>query len=109
MPHLSRGWITYTPSVSGWANMAIKADGFTALNNGQTLYNTPPVNNFWPLHRADMRCVYGKDNTNAKDSCVACNPAGTLFTIGATFGDEFGNSYTVYGLRNERFRTRDLK
>jgi len=49
MPHATRGWITYTPSVAGWSNMSIKADAYTAANNGQQLAITPPVNNFWPL------------------------------------------------------------
>ena len=109
MPHASRGWINYTPSQPGWAVMSIKADAYTAQNNGQTLSVAPAQNNFWPLHRGDMRCVYGVDNTKAKDSCIATEAGGTLFTLGATFGDEFGNSYTVIGLRAERFRTRDLK
>ena len=109
MPHMVRGWIDYTPSTPGWATMSIKADAYTAANNGKSLTQVPAQNNFWPLKRADLRMVYGKDSTGARDSCVACDPAGTLFKIGATFVDEFGNSYTVYGLRQERYRTRDLK
>jgi len=109
MPHSSRGWIKYTPSVSGWGDMSIKADPYTAANNGQALTIAPPVNNFWPLHHADLRAVYGRDPGGARDSCVACNPTGTLYILGATFSDEFGNVYTVNGLRSERFRARDLK
>jgi hypothetical protein len=109
MPHSTRGWITYTPSQAGWANMSIKSDPITATNNGQTLAIVPPQNNFWPMHHSDLRCVYGKDANNVRDSCIATDPTGTLFKIGATFIDIFGNSYTVYGLRNERYRTRDLK
>lgn len=109
MPHSVRGWITYTPSVAGWSNMSIKADAYTAANNGQQLAITPPVNNFWPLHHQDLRCVYGVDNTKAKDSCIATAPSGALFVLGATFTDEFGNVYTVNGMRAERFRIRDLK
>ena len=109
MPHSTRGWIIYTPNVTGWAAMSIKADPYTAANNGQSLRSVPPNNNFWPLHRNDLRCVYGKDATNAKDSCIATESTGTLFNIGATFNDVYGNSYTVYGLRTERYRVRDFK
>ena len=89
--------------------MAIKADAYTAANNGQTLSIAPPVNNYWPLHHADLRGVYGVDNTKVRDFCIATERVGTLFLIGATFTDEFGNSYTVNGLRNERFRVRDMR
>lgn len=109
MPHSTRGWILYTPSISGWANMSIKADPFTAANNGQSLSTSPPISNFWPLHHADLRTVYGVDSGKVKDTCVACDPGGSLYQLGATFGDQFGNSYTVVGLRAERFRVRDLK
>jgi hypothetical protein len=108
MAHGTRGWTTYTPSVSGWANMSLKCDAFTAANNGSSYTTTPPVNNFWPLHASDLRGVYGKDGSN-KDFCVAMSPTGALFILGATFGDEFGNSYSVIGLRAERFRNSHLK
>ena len=109
MPHSTRGWINYTPSAFNGAIMSIKADPYTAANNGQSLTQIPAQQNFWPMHRADMRLVYGKDTNNVKDTCIACDPAGNLFKIGATFGDQFGNTYTVYGLRTERYRVRDLK
>lgn len=109
MPHGDRGWIDYTPSTPGWATMTIKADSYTAGNNGQTLSQTPTQNNFWPLHHNDLRAVYGVDSSGARDTCICTDPAGSLFQLGASFQDQFGNSYTVIGLRHERFRTRDLK
>jgi hypothetical protein len=109
MAHGTRGWTVYSPSTAGWTNMSLKVDAFTAANNGTGYFTVPPTNNFWPLPHKNLRFVYGIDSTKARDSCVACLPTGSLFTLGASFSDEFGNSYTVNGLRQERFSTRSLK
>ncbi len=109
MPHFQRGFIPYTPTKSGWAAMSIKADQYTAANNGATLTVSPPNDNFWPLHHGDLRAVYGLDTGSKKDSCVATNPTGSLFVLGASFSDMFGNAYTVTGLRQERFNVAHLK
>jgi hypothetical protein len=109
MAHQTRGWVAYDPTNFGGSTFAIKADNTTAANNGTTLTPNPAVQNFWPMHRSDLRCVYGKDSSNARDSCIALNPTGTLFALGSTFVDSEGNSYTTYGLRSERYRVRDLK
>jgi hypothetical protein len=109
MPHKDNGWVDYTPSTPGWATMTIKADQYTAGNNGVSLSQTPTQNNFWPLHANDLRAVYGVDNTGRRDSCVVLSPTSSLFNLGASFIDQFGNVYTVTGLRHERFRTRNLK
>jgi len=89
--------------------MAIKATQQTATNNGASLTASPPVNNFWPLHHNDLRAVYGRASDRYKDSCIATQDDGSLFVLGATFSDEFGNSYTVSGLRQERFNVAHLK
>jgi len=109
MAHTTRGWTTYTPSYPGWSSMSLKCDAYTAANNGTGYVTTPPVNNFWPSHAADLRRVYGKDSGGVHDQCVAMQPTGSLFVLGATFGDEFGNSYTVFGLKAESVRIRNLK
>ncbi len=109
------GWVQYIISTVGLnlGNPAsIKVDYATAANNDTfTTLNPAAGLWFWPLHRSDMRCVYGKDSSSPvhKDSCTAIDPAGTLFKLGSTFVDLESNSYTTYGLRNERFRIRDVK
>jgi len=107
--HSVRGWMPYTPSAFGGALMALKCDPFTAANNSVAFTTSPAVQSFWPFHRADLRAVYGKDSTKVTDSCIASAPSGTLFTLGATFTDAYGNSYTVVGLKTERYRVRNLK
>ena len=109
MAHLTRGWTVYTPSHAGWSNMDLKSDLATATNNGTAYTQVYTQNNFWPLHHNDLRKVYGKDTNGVKDSCVAMQQAGTLFAVGATFTDFFGNNYTVSGLRNEAFKVSNLK
>lgn len=109
MPSITRGWCSYTPSVSGWADMSLKCDGTTASNNGAAFTTTPPVNNFWPMHRNSLRAVYGVANDGSKDSCIALSPTGSLFALNETFQNMFGTGYTVNGLRQERFRSRELK
>lgn len=110
MAHQTRGWVIYIASTSGINSCNIKADQTTATNNGATLTSTPTNMSFWPLHRNDMRAVYGVDTTgNYNDSCIALDPNGTLFSIGKNFSDNQGNQYTVNGLRTERYRTRNLK
>lgn len=105
-----RGWTRYTPSHSSWSDFSLKCDQATATNNGSVFQSTAPVDNYWPLHASDLRAVYGKDSSGFyKDSCVAMSQAGPLFTIGANFLDNEGNAYTVFGLRNERYRTRNFK
>jgi hypothetical protein len=109
MAHKTRGYIQYTPSFPGWTAMSIKVDDTTATNNGATLASAPPVNNFWPARGGDLRAVYGKDSTGARDHCTAVDPAGTLYALASTFVDNEGNSYTTTALRAEHIRMRDLK
>lgn len=112
MAHRTVGWVTYLPSyVAGYgAAVDIKVDNQTASNNGSAVTTTPSNNRFWPGHRADMRFVYGvESSTKRKDTCVALSPSGSLFVVGSTFSDDESNSYTVIGLRQERYSTRNLK
>lgn len=110
MAHRTLGWITYNPSYSAFGSFSIKADQTTAGNNGVSVSSSPPFQNFWPLHRSDMRAVYGRDAAaKVNDSCVCISTANPLFALGSSFLDFFGNSYVVTGLRQERFRTRNLK
>ena len=111
MAHTKRQWSIYTsdPVPYGGVNFSVKTDATTAQNNGVTQTPTPQVLNFWPGHTADMRHGYGVDNTGVRDSCLALGTGTQVFTIGGTFQDYEGNNYTVIGLRNERYRTRNLK
>ena len=112
MAHAKNGWLQYASTGAPWGNnviFSIKADTTTASNNSQAL--TPAANpqNYWPLHRSDMRAGYGVDSGNVRDSCIATGLGSPVFTLGGSFSDRSGNTYTVVGLRQERFRVRDLK
>jgi hypothetical protein len=112
MAHVKNGWIIYISTGAPWGDgvqFSIKADPTTASNNGSAVVTAPPVNNFWPLHRGDMRAGYGVDSGGVRDSCIATATFTAVFTLGQTFQDRNGNTYTVNGLRQEKFRTRDLK
>lgn len=113
MAHGQRGWLNYIPSgIAQYGSVvAIKADTFTAVNNGASLTPAPSQYDFWPAHRSDMRAVYGVDLAapQYKDLCITLNPSGSLNALGANFSDENGNVYTVNALRTEKFRVRNLK
>jgi hypothetical protein len=111
MAHTKNGWVQYLSTGAPWGAVAfsIKCDPTTASNNGTAVVISPPVNNFWPLHRNDMRAGYGVDSGGVHDSCIALATFTAVYTLGANFDDNKGNTYTVVGLRTERFRTRDLK
>lgn len=112
MAHSSRGWTTYTSTGAPWGTgviFSIKCDPYTASNNGGAYTQVPSVTNFWPLHHGDLRFGYGKDGSGHKDSCVATNVGTPVSTIGGSWTDEFGNTYTTYGIRQERFLTSHLK
>lgn len=108
MAHSTRGWTIYNPDFVT-APMSLKCDATTASNNGTSYTNNPFYLNFWPLHPGDLRHVYGLDSTKKTDSCVAMSRTNALFALNATFVDNEGNSYTVSGLRNERFNKSHLK
>jgi hypothetical protein len=101
--------MTYNSDYDPSNLISIKASESTADNNGQTIQATPATDYFWPFHHSDLRCVYGKDSDGFRDSCIVDDVTNALWTIGSTFDDAEGNTYTVYGRRNERYRTRDLK
>lgn len=111
MAHTKRQWSIYTsdPAPFGSANFSVKTDATTASNNGVTQTPQPSILNFWPGHTADMRHGYGIDAGGVRDSCLALGSGTPVFTIGGTWQDYEGNTYTTIGLRNERFRTRNLK
>ena len=111
MAHTKRGWSIYTsdPIPFSGVNFSLKTDATTAANNGVSQSVAPPILNFWPLHTADLRHGYGVDAGGVRDSCVSLGTGTPVFTLGGNFADYEGNTYTVVGLRNERFRTRDLK
>lgn len=112
MAHSQNGWMNYVSTGAPWGEaivFSLKADQQTATNNGIALFNHPPVYNFWPLHSSDLRAGYGKDSANHTDHCVAAGTGTPVFTLGSTFQDNKGNSYTVNSLRQERFRIRNLK
>jgi hypothetical protein len=110
MAHSKRGWLQYqSDPVPFNALFDIKADATTAANNGQSLSPVIQITNFWPLHTSDLRHGYGVDAGGVRDSCVATGFGSAVFTLGGTWSDNVGNSYTTIGLRNERFRTRDLR
>jgi len=102
------GWCSYTPTITLVNTpVYIKTDNQTAANNGQTAQPNPAALSFWPLHAEDLRAVYGVDALKFKDRCTAMGSGG-LFALGQTFFDFEGNQFTVNGLRQERFRIRDL-
>lgn len=111
MAHTKNGWVLYVSSGAPWGPVifSLKSDATTASNNGVSIATAPTIQNYWPLHRGDLRAGYGKDNTGVRDSCIALNTGTAVFTLGGTFADNKGNSYTVVGLRQERFRTANLK
>ena len=112
MAHSTNGWVVYTSTGAPWGDgvsFSIKSDAQTATNNGVSIAATPSILNFWPLHHGDLRAGYGRDSGGVKDSCIALGTGTPVYTLGATFQDNKGNTYTVFGLRAERFRVRDLK
>lgn len=111
MAHSKNGWVIYSSTGAPWGsvNFSLKADATTASNNGVSLATSPPIQNYWPLHHGDLRAGYGIDGSGVRDSCIALGTGTPVFTLGGTFADNKGNSYTVVGLRQERFRVRDLK
>jgi hypothetical protein len=112
MPHSTRGWTVYTSTGAPWGNgvnFSLKCDGITATNNGSAYTITAPIQNYWPLHHSDLRAGYGRDAGGAKDSCIATNTGTQVATLGGTWQDIFGNSFTTVGIRQERFRVANLK
>jgi hypothetical protein len=105
------GWVIYSSTGAPWGsvNFSLKADATTASNNGVSIATAAPIQNYWPLHHGDLRAGYGRDNGGIRDSCIALGTGTAVATIGGTFVDNKGNSYTVIGLRQERFRTSHLK
>lgn len=112
MAHTTNGWLVYTSTGAPWGdgvNFSLKGDPTTASNNGVSIAASPPFQNYWPLHREDLRAGYGKDAGGVKDSCIALGTGTAVFTLGGNFSDNKGNSYLVVGLRQERFHVRNLK
>lgn len=105
-------WMEYingTVGLNGGNASYLKTDLVTCANNATTALTAPTALIFWPGHYLDLRAVYGKDSGNVKDQCTNSDPSNALFKVGATFNDYEANTYTVYGLRQERFRIRDMK
>lgn len=111
MAHQIRGWVDYTPQDTAryGSVVSIKCDTQTATNNGATVTTAPSTYDFWPAHRSDMRAVYGVTTDRYRDLCIALTGTGGLYTLGATFGDDESNTYTVNALRAEKFRIRNIK
>lgn len=109
MAHAQRGWMPYFNYAA--SEFRIKCLQNTAVQNGVAFERpAPSVRNFWPMHVNDLRAAYGASSDGVYHDSIKCSTiTAPPFILDANWSDEFGNSYITTGLRQERFRTRDLK
>lgn len=96
-----RGFVVYTDDEGG--NWGIIASVNTATQNGQTLSGNPGAAPWGWKTPGTLRHVDGVDSTGLiHRRLTICDPLSAKYTIGGTFQDSLGTTFTVQSLIGEK-------